>query len=551
MLPSTTPEPVTTRDAESRLRDLLEQADIHTAGSPARAEELATRALDLARSVHAEEWEARALIVLGWTKLFDGMPQLALGLQKQAMRIAFRADRPAAQARVLNLGGLIHGHFSRFAAALSSFDHALQLVDESTEPKLKARILNNLGTVEMRLGHLAEAEKIFEQAMEIRRGLDDPIGYAVVLNNLACAMLERQRGAASAGGFEAARAKARESIGIAREKGATRLLASVLLTLADIEQAMGLASDSRAATVEALALAQSINDRWMHAFALSILGEVSLLESAPERAEGLLAESLAMFEALSVHAQVSRVSVILSTALEKVGKFADAVRLLRRHLEIEREIKSEESLQQSRFIAERLKFERLLDDAARYQKQLNELEGLNRELERQQADLESAAFTDALTGLPNRRRLDAVLDQRVERERGALAVCVADIDNFKQINDRHGHPVGDRVLAIIAALFKAAIRRDDLVGRLGGEEFVFVLACGGVREAGALLERIRAEVEAYDWSGTVCPGLAVTVSLGYVFVQDGDAGDALRAADNNLYACKRDGKNRIAPAFAV
>lgn len=530
---------------------LLEEADAQQMGAPLQSAELAERALEIARAEGDSASEVWALVLLGWGKLFEGMPHMALALHKQAMELGIRSGDCCVQARVLSLGGLIQGHFSRFGAALSSFDHALQLVDEAAQPKLTARILNNLGTIEVRLGHCTEAEDLFRRALEIRQRVDDPIGRAVVMNNLACAILERGRTSGSTEVLEAAHTTILEAVQVVRAGGAARALVSTLLTLADVQQAMGRPSDSRASAEEALTLARATKDRWMHAFALSILGEVCILEKAPERACSLLRDALEMFAAQSVSAQVSRINLILSTALEQQGDFKSAIACMRRHLEMEGEFKSEDVRVQSRFIAERLKFERLLDDAVRYQKQLAELESLNRDLAKQQADLESAAFTDVLTGLPNRRRLDVVLDQRVERERGALAVCVADIDDFKRINDDHGHDVGDRVLSSIAALFKANIRATDLVGRIGGEEFVFVLACSCPDEAGTLLERIRAEIEAHDWSGIVAPGLRVTISAGYVFVNKGDATMVLKEADQMLYRAKRHGKNRVLPAVSA
>lgn len=158
--------------------------------------------------------------------------------------------------------------------------------------------------------------------------------------------------------------------------------------------------------------------------------------------------------------------------------------------------------------------------------------------------LKAERDTDALTGAYNRRGIEARLREVVKRPGDrAVTVMMCDIDNFKQVNDRYGHPAGDRVLRHFADVVSRNVRPGDIVGRLGGEEFVVVAAGMGPDEGLGLAERIRAGVETTDW-GRVVPHLTLTCSLGVTQIQrQEDPLDAVRRADELLYAAKRRGRN--------
>ena len=138
---------------------------------------------------------------------------------------------------------------------------------------------------------------------------------------------------------------------------------------------------------------------------------------------------------------------------------------------------------------------------------------------------------------------------RSRRSGRALTVALADVDHFKQVNDRFGHQVGDEVLMQVAAIFRRACRKADLAARYGGEEFVLALPDTDAQQARLLCERVRRDVESHPWSG-ISQGLAVTVSMGLC----GDPAltnheRLLGQADAQLYGAKRAGRNRIFPAL--
>ena len=158
-------------------------------------------------------------------------------------------------------------------------------------------------------------------------------------------------------------------------------------------------------------------------------------------------------------------------------------------------------------------------------------------------ELEALAATDQLTGLPNRRRLDAALDEALAAEAGSgLAVIVCDVDQFKAVNDQHGHTVGDAVLGGIAGILAQAQGPGDTVGRWGGEEFMLVCPGADLAAARARAEALRVRIEA-----SALPFVGPrTCSFGVAARRAGEAVDGLVArADAALYRAKRNGRNRV------
>jgi diguanylate cyclase (GGDEF)-like protein len=162
----------------------------------------------------------------------------------------------------------------------------------------------------------------------------------------------------------------------------------------------------------------------------------------------------------------------------------------------------------------------------------------------------TAASVDPLTGMFNRRGFAEACSRVIEREAKAgrpVTVMICDIDHFKSINDRFGHPAGDEILKLFATVVINTVRLSDLSGRVGGEEFAALLPCS-LEEGVIAAERVR---EAFETSGITCEEGAVdtTVSIG---VAGGPAGTELEvllaAADTALYQAKRSGRNRVEAA---
>ena len=170
-------------------------------------------------------------------------------------------------------------------------------------------------------------------------------------------------------------------------------------------------------------------------------------------------------------------------------------------------------------------------------------------LDKVQRRLKKQASTDELTGLANRRTVMQRLEeesQRSQRLGEPLCITIFDLDHFKQINDTHGHPFGDFVLKRIAETMKEALRSYDILGRIGGEEFILVSPETGIDEAARQADRVRRRVsEQAINDGT--REVRLTVSAGVTAVADDDEtiGSILRRADAALYQAKQEGRNRV------
>ncbi len=195
----------------------------------------------------------------------------------------------------------------------------------------------------------------------------------------------------------------------------------------------------------------------------------------------------------------------------------------------------------------------MVDDSL-YPKTEEQIKKLEDEIER----LRRLAYYDELTGILNRRgflheadaefRLISSGTSTVERRVGVqipFAVVFCDLDDFKMLNDTHGHAAGDEALKISAKVFSDSLRRGDMIGRWGGEEFVIVLAGAGAVNAQRIAEKLRASLERaqLQWEDIHIP---LTGSSGVAAYCNGDAlHDIIARADRAMYEAKKSGKNRV------
>ncbi|HTN15084.1 MAG TPA: sensor domain-containing diguanylate cyclase, partial [Sphingomonadaceae bacterium] len=165
------------------------------------------------------------------------------------------------------------------------------------------------------------------------------------------------------------------------------------------------------------------------------------------------------------------------------------------------------------------------------------------------AEAQYLAHTDPLTGLANRRRTIAQLQKcirRSEQDGRPTALILFDIDHFKRVNDTSGHQMGDDVLVRIADIARAQAGASDVIGRMGGEEFVWVMPGAGQDEVQAAAERLRQAIECESAEGGLPP---VTASVGYALWRDGDdANNLLARVDAALYEAKDAGRNKVKQA---
>lgn len=159
-------------------------------------------------------------------------------------------------------------------------------------------------------------------------------------------------------------------------------------------------------------------------------------------------------------------------------------------------------------------------------------------------ELERLASIDKLTGAYNRRMIDEFMKQELEshkRDSKNFSLIMADIDHFKSVNDTYGHQVGDAVLREVGQIISSAIRKSDIFGRYGGEEFIIICPKTSSEQALILAEKIRQEIENFDFTEVGHK----TISLGISSLIDNDeVEDMIKRADDALYKAKNDGRNK-------
>ena len=170
-------------------------------------------------------------------------------------------------------------------------------------------------------------------------------------------------------------------------------------------------------------------------------------------------------------------------------------------------------------------------------------------LEDVQRRLKKQATTDALTELKNRRSIMDRLEEEFQRARRLetpLSLILLDLDHFKRINDRLGHAFGDTVLKRVAAIMKDGLRSYDIIGRIGGEEFLIISPGSDLHDSAALAERLIYQVR-HEIIGDGTDEVTVTASAGVALLSDGDnaPGMLLKRADAAMYRAKEEGRDRV------
>ncbi|WP_323752362.1 EAL domain-containing protein [Marinobacter sp.] len=180
---------------------------------------------------------------------------------------------------------------------------------------------------------------------------------------------------------------------------------------------------------------------------------------------------------------------------------------------------------------------------------LDKLKNSQSEISKQNKELHWLASRDPLTGVLNRRALTQNMDllfKETKEQDGELCCIMVDIDHFKSVNDQYGHAVGDETIKLVTRILSECSRSGDLVGRLGGEEFVVVLPDTEIKAAAIIAERMRLGVHREEKT-QIHNELQITSSFGVSALKDGaaSASDLLARADKALYAAKENGRNRV------
>lgn len=262
-----------------------------------------------------------------------------------------------------------------------------------------------------------------------------------------------------------------------------------------------------------------------------------LIEQATQLRAKRMQDSLAVVEALrEVMSTIGSEMSTMHTSLTKSTERFEAIGLLSNPQQIKARLMAE-VLALKQVVAKR---RRAWEDTAR------SLSQRVASLERDLSVVKGEAATDPLTGIANRRGFDETCERWIGLSRPNFVLAMLDIDDFKQINDSLGHAAGDDVLRYVAKVLLQSFRPDDLVARVGGDEFAVLAAGLTTRQAEHRIASVLARITTPDASGEERPATMPTLSCGLAEYSAGDTPASLfERADEAQYTAKRQGKNRV------
>lgn len=502
----------------------------------------ATQALaELTEALRAQpdaELEVYLEILQAICELHCGDYPAALKRYHAALERARQLGRTDYAARCLNGLGLVHFQLDNYGTAMGFQLENLSLTQATGDRVGQLRALVNIGLLHDRLGELEQGMRYHRRALALAREL----GTAAFLSNC---LLNIGDNHCAADRIEAAFASYRQALEHARRQGNRMLEGKVLASLAQLQLRLKRYATALTLCQRALKLIRQVGDRDSECQLELTRGAALAALDEPARARAALERALALASAIGARRHRAQAHAQLSEFYEKQRDYRAALAHARAHQALERERQLEELERKTRFLTAQLEAERLRHEIELERLKNAELKRLNRELEAAKQKLAHQAAHDPLTGLANRAQLEQHLAALLARE-APFALLFIDLDNFKEVNDRLGHHVGDLLLKEIAARLKAGVRQHDLVARSGGDEFVLILSdIAGVDTCAAvarkLLQLITMPLFAEGQQ------LRISASIGIArYPEDGrDAASLRRHADVAMYRAKHRGKNGL------
>jgi len=439
--------------------------------------------------------------------------------------------------------GVAQGYVGLYPDALKNMFQALAVFESTNDRELISKCLNAIGYCHVLMQDYEKGLPHLIRSAEIARTLENRTSLANSLDSLGGAYL-------GLGDLENALQSSLESVKICRETGALIKEAEYLTGLGSIQAARGDLAEAEKCFADSLSLARKYGYRFAEAGALLRLGKLAYEKKDVGQAIALLEESLGICTEIGAGRKSYQCLSDLASVCKAAGDFETALSYYERYHAAKEAIFTE----QAEFRVKSLEVAYKLKETTR-EKEIFYLKNvaLQREVEERikaQTLAEYLAITDSLTGLFNRRQLLELADREVlhaNRYHRQLSLIIFDLDHFKKVNDSFGHAAGDRVLVAVSGFVQNAVRKCDIVGRYGGEEFALLLPETGAQEAFTMFERIRIAISELSIE-LEHQTISVTISAGISEVQQRETRETLEhlldRADRALYVAKAEGRNR-------
>jgi diguanylate cyclase (GGDEF)-like protein len=493
----------------------------------------------------------------------------AMAYYEQAVSVAENARDLEMLANALFQRGYLRGVLGDYAQGLADLQRARAEYEKLGLTQQALTTLNGIAILYNRMGDYAQARGYYEQTLKAQEAIGALREVAVTVHNLG-------RAHEKLGDWPAARQAFEKTLAASREIGYPRGQAHALRGLASVRNAAG----DAAGALDLLQQAEELVAREMPEARLN--AQIQLERGKALQGLKRYAESItALEQARQVFARADSLAELAATHSELAQAHAESGDWQTAYgHQLDFKTASDKLLQQQldqRFATLKVEFDTAAkerqnvallrenmanEQALEQQRRANQLQVVAIALggvlalllaawavqqRRTSQRMRALALTDELTGLANRRNVLARLSQALSAPAAKpCSILIADIDHFKPVNDRYGHPVGDAILREVAASLSAAVREPVCLGRLGGEEFLVVLPDTDLDAATQVAERLREGVAAIDTSRWFSDR-ALTMSLGVTVSTPGvdTLSSMLKRADEGLYEAKHAGRNRV------
>jgi|GEM_PF-643353 len=509
---------------------VLEQDPPRAQRSTERARELLALHGDVSLTAHLNCLLARLSVT-------QGEPVIVLRYAQAALAAAESAGHVQHQLHAHSLIGVAHLLVGDHSRALAHQEEVLKQLDQITSPSLTVCLLCDIGANFNDFGAPQDARGFLERALQLSRQHDLRFSNILVSENLGRTLLQL-------GEYATGESIVQQALDHAMHEGYARWEAYLRCTLGEHhikrgQQHAGFAQLQRAADA-----ARSVEDHFLFATVHSTLARALRGLGRLKEARLSLQEALTRALKYELLGPAKLAHQELSELLAAEGEYREALAHYQQFHRLAMKVQLEEAQRQAQLqvLQRELDIER---QNARQQRDLHaELQVAHEQVQQQARELQRIANEDALTGLANRRHFMARLQALFETLQ-PFSLLLLDVDHFKNVNDQFGHPIGDQVLRVVSALLRKQVRPDDVVGRVGGEEFGILLHADHEDSTRAIAERIRKVIAEHDWR-SLAAGLTVTVSVGVAHRHAAASDEHLISlADQRLYHSKQSGRNRV------
>lgn len=504
---------------------------LETLGENSQALGAYEQAVRVAEEYRDDEMLAGALFSRGYVQSLQGEFASGLADLRRSQGLYETLGLRHHSLTALNGIAILYNRMGDFEQARDIYSRTLASQREAGMLREQSVTLHNLGRAHENLKDWPAARRAFNESFAITRELNYPRGEAYALRGLAAVEngLGNFRGALET--------LNRASVLQARTPDA-RLLAQVELARGVALRGLGRTADAATALTKALGIFQTGDARGELAQTYEELAAVEAQRGNLKQAYELSVSAKTLTERL-LRNQIDQRFATLKVEFDMAAKDNENALLVRENQAKELALERGRNLRSLQAVVIAL--------IALLVVLLATLLWHHRRTARAMRRL---ALTDELTGVPNRRAVLAELAALLARpDVHPTSILITDLDHFKGVNDRFGHPAGDEVLKIVSSALREALREPAFYGRLGGEEFLIVLPQTGLAEGRIIAERLRETVAALDLARWVPIGRSMTASIGVTVSTNGDSPSTmLHRADEALYLAKRAGRNTVRAA---